>query len=226
MRTVLSALLLLASMASPSFALAAAAATADAWHLVTERDGIRVYVQQRDGLKAFRGIADYEVRDWYAIGAAVNDFGNVPRWLYFVSAVQEIGRRNDTDRDLLIQTDLPWPVADREAIVRARAWNVPGTWDTVVRFENAPSLLPPNEDYIRFPQLTARFDFHWLGGRRMQVTYEVVADPGGWIPVWLADIVLRDAPYYTLKRFAKVLERPDYQGRRYDYIVTPPGFGK
>lgn len=204
------------------------AVAADPWQLVGERDGIRVYMQKIEGsrLKTFRGVAEIEVKDWQAIGAVINDYANAPRWLHYVSALQEIGRRGPLDRDLIIQTDLPWPVADREAVVRGRSWNPAGTHDTVIRFENAPALLPPNEDYVRFPVFNARFDFHWLGGHRVQVTYEIIADPGGYIPDWIANIVLQDAPYLTLRRFAVAINRPEYQGRYYDYIVTPPGFGQ
>lgn len=216
-------LAILSGLLLPAFALAA-----DPWRLVSDHDGVRVYMQQVEGsrLKTFRGVTEIEIKDWQSIGAVINDYANAPRWLHYVSAVQEIGRRSPLDRDLIFQTDMPWPVADREAVVRGRSWNPPGTSDTVIRFENAPTLLPPNEDYVRFPAFNARFDFHWLGGHRVQVTYELVADPGGYIPDWIANIVLKDAPYLTLKRFAKVIDLPGYQGRYFDYIVTPPGFGQ
>lgn len=158
------------------------------WTLVSEREGIRVYTRHRDDsrLKTFRGVMTIPVEDWHAVAGVINDYANAPRWLHFVTSVQEIGRRGPLDRDIIFQTDLPWPVSDREAVVRARGWNPPGTFDTVIRFENAPNLLPPNGDFVRFPEFNARFDYHWAGGNRMEVTYELVADPGGYIPVWMA----------------------------------------
>jgi hypothetical protein len=197
------------------------------WQLVSEKEGIKVYMRHGEGsrLKTFRGVTTLSVDDWHALAGVINDYANAPRWLHFVSAVQELGRRGPLDRDVIFQTDLPWPVNDREAVVRAHGWNPPGTYDTVIRFENAPTLLPPNGDFVRFPEFNARFDFHWAGGNRMEVTYELVADPGGYIPDWIANIVLKDAPYFTLKRLAKTIQRPEYQGKHYDYIVTPPGYG-
>lgn len=198
------------------------------WRLLSDSDGIQVYTRTGGDsrLKTFRGVTTIPVHDWQAIAGVVNDYANAPRWLYFVTSVQEIGRRAPLDRDIIFQTDLPWPVSDREAVVKVKGWNPPGTWDTVLRFENAPGLLPPNGDFVRFPEFNARFDFHWAGGNRLEITYELEADPGGYIPEWIVNMVLKDAPYYTLKRFAKMLERPEYQGAYYDYIVTPPGFGR
>lgn len=199
----------------------------DGWQLTSDHDGIQVYTRQPadSRLKAFRGVTTITLDDPYAPVAVVNDYANVPRWLHFVTSVQEIGRRGPLDRDLIFQVDLPWPVSDREALVRARAWNPAGTFDTVIRFSNAPALLPPNGDIVRFPELDARFDFHWAGGNRLVLTYELVADPGGYLPGWLVNLVLRDAPRVTLERFTKALARPEYQGRYFDYIQVPPGMG-
>ncbi len=198
-----------------------------AWRLVSNKQGIKVYMQHREGsrLKTFRGVTVMQVNDWQAIGAVINDYANAPRWLQYVSSVQEFGRHSPLDRDMIFQTELPWPVADREAVVRAHGWTPPGTHDLAIRFENAPGLLPPNEDYVRCPAFNARFDFHWLGGNRVQVVYEMVLDPGGYIPEWITNILLQDAPFLTLKRLAKVINHPEYQGQHLDYIIAPPDFG-
>jgi hypothetical protein len=45
----------------------------------------------------------------------------------------------------------------------------------------------------------------------VEVTYELVLDPGGYIPAWIANIVLKDTPYFTLERLRRVVERPEYQ---------------
>lgn len=215
---------LLSSVIAVAMLLAAAAAVADDWRYVGERNGVRVFTRHAPDspLKAFRGVTVLEVGDWHALAAVANDYANVPRWLHFVSAVQEFHRRSAVDRDLLFQTDMPWPVADRDAAVRATVVNPPGTYDTTIRFENQPGALPPNEGYIRFPAIEARFDFHWLGERRVEVAYEVSADPGGWVPAWAVNLVLEDAPRVTLVQFAKFVQRPEYQGKHFDYVVTPP----
>lgn len=199
-----------------------------AWRLLSDRDGIKVYTRQAEDsrLKTFRGVTVLTVRDWQALVAVVNDYANVPRWLHFVSSVQEIGRRGPLDRDLIFQIDLPWPVSNREAVVTAKGWNPSGTYDTVIRFANAPELLPANGDFLRIPEMNARLDFHWLGGNRVEVTYELVADPGGYIPEWIVNLVLRDAPRVTLERFAQAVERPEYQGRYFDYVVLPPAWSR
>lgn len=216
---LLSRLLLLLSLAT-----AGAAQAADDWQLIDEQDGIRVYRLLDEALdrRSFRGVTVMPVTDFPSIVAVINDYPNLPRWLYFVSAAQEFGRRGPLDRDVLVQTDLPWPLTDREAVLRALGTQPPDGYDIDIRLINQPALLPPNEDYIRFPELDARLLFRWLGEGRLEVTYQIVADPGGWVPDWLAARVLRDAPYYTLRDLRRTLNRPEYQGHSYDYLRVPP----
>jgi len=44
----------------------------------------------------------------------------------------------------------------------------------------------------------------------VEVTYELIMDPGGYIPAWIANIVLKDIPYFTLEKLRRVVDRPEY----------------
>ena len=69
-----------------------------------------------------------------------------------------------------------------------------------------------------------RFKFQRLPDNAMEVTYELVLDPGGYIPAWLANLLLRDAPYFTLERLRRIIRNQEYQGKFYDYLeLRGPG---
>ena len=36
-------------------------------------------------------------------------------------------------------------------------------------------------------------------------------DPGGYIPAWIANIVLKDVPYFTLLKLRRIVFEPQYQ---------------
>ncbi len=83
---------------------------------------------------------------------------------------------------------------------------------------NQPDALPPNNNYIRFPEMTGLLGFTRLGNHEVEMTYELILDPGGYIPAWIANILLRDAPYFTLERLRRIVNKPEYQNHYYDYI--------
>src|SRR5690606_39498819 len=118
------------------------------------------------------------------------------------------------------------PLANREAVLRADVREVRSQDEQRVEvlLSNAPDRLPPNEDYIRFPEMQGIFGARDLGNDTVEITYQLVLDPGGYIPAWLANILLRDAPYFTLDRLRRIVKRPEYQGHYYDYIhLKGPG---
>lgn len=197
-------------------ALAGTASAIDTtgWRLVSDKNGIQVYMKHDDEarIKTFRGVTRFKVDNLHAMSGVLNDTPNMPRWMHFISKAKELRRTDYLNREYQFLTTLPWPLADREAIVRLLVRQDPASKGVTVHVQNAPNLLPPNPEYIRFPQMTGQFSFIPTGKEKeVEVTYELVLDPGGYIPAWIANIVLKDTPYFTLERLRRVVERPEYQ---------------
>src|SRR5690606_33390493 len=74
------------------------------------------------------------------------------------------------------------------------------------------------------PEMEGIFQLTRLGKDEVEVVYQLVLDPGGYIPAWLANMLLRDAPYFTLDRLRRIISRPEYQRRFYNYVeLRGPG---
>lgn len=216
--------LLLALLASPLAMAAAPAANDGAWRLVSDKNGIQVYMRHTDDspLKTFRGVTRFPMNNLHAISAVLNDTENLSRWMHFVDRAVELGRTDYLHRNMQFLTELPWPVTDREAVVRvAVSHDVPKN-AVYIRVSNAPQLLPANDTYVRFPQFDARFDFIADPKTRMvEVTYEVIADLGGYLPAPLVNIAMKEVPYFTLDKFRRIVARPEYQTWRDPVIPFP-----
>ena len=62
---------------------------------------------------------------------------------------------------------------------------------------------PPSDGRVRIPALDSRFDGDAAGGRLDAVEFRTFVDPGGKVPVWLANLVATKAPLVTLGRAAR-----------------------
>jgi hypothetical protein len=219
--TLLLACLLLVPASSTS---APTRAAEEPWRLVSDKNGIQVYMRHTDDspVKTFRGVTRFRMENLHAISAVMNDTPNMPQWMHFVDQARELSRRDYLHRELQFLTNLPWPVTDREALVNVDvSYDVPGN-KVFIRAGNNPTALPPNPDYVRFPQFNARFDFTGdPATREVEVTYEVIADLGGYIPPWLVNVAMKDVPYFTLERFRRVVLKPEYQNWRDPVIPFP-----
>lgn len=213
------ALLTLIFFASSAFAI-----DTTGWRLVSDKNGIQVYMKHDDEarIKTFRGVTRVKVDRLDSMSGVLNDTPNMPRWMHFISKAKEIRRSDYLNREYQFLTTLPWPLADREAIVKLQVRQDPVSKGVNVHVINAPTLLPPNPDYIRFPQMTGVFSFFPTGKEKeVEVTYELVLDPGGYIPAWIANIVLKDTPYFTLERLRRVVERPEYKDWKDPVLELP-----
>lgn len=208
--------------------LAALAGTAqaadDVWRLVSDKNGIQVYMKHDDEarIKTFRGVTRFTLDSLGPLSGVLNDTANMQRWMHFVSGASEIRRTDYLNRVYRFTTDLPWPVSDREAVVDLQIRQDPTSRGVTVHVINAPHLLPANDDYIRFPEMNGRFSFIPTGKpKEIEVTYELILDPGGYIPAFLANFILKDTPYYTLQRLRGVVTRPEYQSWKDPVLDLP-----
>lgn len=192
------------------------------WKLISDRNAIQVYMRHRENsrLKTFRGVTTISLPDEYALAAVLNDYENIPKWLHFVDDASEFDRDSPLRRYMRFGTHLPWPLADREAVLQIDVLQELTPEQEVISIEltNRPELLPSNPEYVRFPEMWGRFKFQRLGDNQTEVTYELVLDPGGYIPAWLANLLLRDAPYFTLERLRRIIRNEEYQDKFYDYV--------
>tara|TARA_B100000676_G_C17901763_1_gene744976 strand:+ start:321 stop:1031 length:711 start_codon:yes stop_codon:yes gene_type:complete len=221
-------ILLFLALFVATFAQAADSTNLQDWKLVSDRNDIQVYMKHRDEsrLKTFRGVTRFDLADEYSLVALLNDYASYPKWLHFVDSAEEFDRVSPLDRSLRFTTQLPWPLADREAVLRAKVTQTLTAEEESVMVDliNRPDALPPNNDYIRFPEMTGKLGFWRLEDNEVEMTYELILDPGGYIPAWIANILLRDAPYFTLERLRRIVSKPEYQNHYYDYLdLRGPG---
>lgn len=192
------------------------------WKLVSDRNDIQVFVRHTDTsrLKTFRGVTRFTLPDEYALAAVLNDYASHPKWLYMVSSSTELRRDGPLRRYIHTTTSLPWPLQDRDTAieVNVRQRMTPREESFIITMESRDDLLPVDSDYVRMPELHGLFKFRRLGNNELEATYEVVLDPGGYIPGWAVNILARDIPYFTLDRLRRFVLRPEYQGKFFDYL--------
>lgn len=190
------------------------------WKLVSEKNGIVVYRQDDADarIKTFRGVTRFPIENPASIEALLNDYPAIPRWMHFISSGVETSRRSYLDRTLRFTTELPWPISDRDVVARL----------TVVQEGNNVRIAaigdksaPHLDGYVRIPELIGRLDFRFFPAtKETEVTYEIVLDPGGYIPAWAANIVFKDTPYFTLLKLRRIIQEPKYQqfqGTTFEY---------
>lgn len=219
--------LILLVLLSPAL-LFASQESEQGWKLVSDRNDIKVYMKHTDDsrLKTFKGVTRVKQSDEYSAVALLEDYDNYPAWLHLIDSATEIKRNTPLRRWVRFTTQLPWPLRDREAVVEARVVHTvtPDEESMAAVIVNAPDALPENDDYIRFPEIEGFIKATRLGDDEAEVVYQIVLDPGGYIPAWLVNILMRDAPYFTLEKLRRIIKRDEYANQFFDWLdMRGPG---
>ena len=203
-----------------------AAAAEREWTLVTDRDDIKVYRAHTDDslIKTFRGETEVALKDFRSIAAIMDDYDFVAEWLHMVSEIRGVSRVSPYDRTVWLTTRLPWPVRDRDVVLNV--WQEQDAESSALRmpFRQQGGVMDEKDGYVRIPRMEGYLEFKPLAPGRIKLTIEVILDPGGYLPAWLANLILRDIPYFSLKRFRAVANDERYQGVDLGYYRIPPGW--
>lgn len=186
-------------------------AAGSAWELSGTRDGITVWTRTIPGapLKDFRGrvVVDHPLD---AVVAGVTDVATYPEWFFQMREARIVESTSLSDAHVYFVIGGIWPVSDRDAVVRASVNQDPKTLAVRMMADAAPQRLPPAPGRVRMPRMHSGWELTPLSPSRTQIDLIGNADPGGMIPLWLANSVVQVMPRETLKRLRRQLDKPKY----------------
>lgn len=175
----------------------------EAWVPAKEADGIKVYTRPvpNSALREFRGEIELDARPDQVV-ATLKDVSSFQKWMPDV-VTAEMLRSSDTEQYQYIENAAPWPVANRDGVYRV-TWTR-GAIARTLHIEAVPDYLPAKPGKIRITKTAGS----WMilpKGTGAELIYQMHADPGGSIPVWLANRAVVDTPFNTLKNLRRYLQ--------------------
>ena len=169
------------------------------WRIVTSESGVEVSQDDATGggLPRFRGVGEVSA-DPDRIVAIIRDVAHQCDWMPDCSEARVV--RNEPQGVLLYRrTDAPWPVSDRDVLLRSTIHVVEPAKEIHIVFSSVEDpAVPPRAGLVRIPRLSGSYKVRSLAPGRSQVEIEVDADPGGNFPAWLAARTTRDNPIRTI----------------------------
>ena len=190
----------LATLGMPAQAFAGAK-----WTTLTKEAGITVTTrrEKKRQFPTFRGTGRVKA-DMWSIIAVIQDADKHTQWLHECSDSSMLKRVDDTTQIVYNRIDAPWPVKDREVILRGKIDFIDPQREIKIRFRAIKSKLKaPTADVIRMPVLEGHWYLVAMGPDKTLVEYQVNADPGGELPDWLIEQSSKDLPLHTLKKLRK-----------------------
>ncbi len=197
-----------------------AVAFAGDWELVHEAEGLRV--ERRD----YRGSELDEIRGRLRLRASLNavmallkDDAFNDEWVHRSGGARIIQDSGYPQAYVYGIVKAPFPMTDRDTVVRFDYRQDPRTKYITIEITNFPAFIPAETGYVRVPDFGGFWRLRPLDDGWVEITYQVYGDPGGWIPVWLANRAAVVSVRNTLENMPDVVGM--YEGRRSAYVQEP-----
>jgi hypothetical protein len=185
----------------------AAAPAGEDWQVASHHDGITVYTRHEAGhdLKDFRGVVRVKasMRD---VVATLVDVDAMPAWFFDMRSARVLETGGPQDSFIYVVMKGFWPVQDRDAVVQVGWTQDPHTLVLSLKGTAAPEHYPPMRERVRIPRMSSGWTVTPLASGETEVRLDVNADPGGNVPVWLANLVVVLMPEKTLENLRARLE--------------------
>ena len=177
------------------------------WQKEFSKEGIDVYTRAIEGasIKEFKGtgIIDATIED---VNAVLDDIPGLTRWMpdCLVSKVIEKKGANHYILYQVIKT--PWPLQHRDFAFETKITISPDKIIRTVKALSHPSVAPVDK-YVRIIDMTGEWILkrHGNDGEKTYAEYRIKSDPGGSIPVSVANSSSKKLPYQTILGLRKEL---------------------
>lgn len=168
-----------------------------------------VYEQSKKGIKIFTKKGRWgNLRDSRAVMQVANtpeemlklltDFDNYHTWMPRCTKSRLVARLSDSEFIVHMHFDAPWPVKDRDCVVRVKVIKDTSTGAITITQTSEPKYIKEQDDVVRITQLVSTWKLVPKDGGT-EVVNEYASNPGGNIPDWMVNTESVDQPMQTFE---------------------------
>ena len=168
------------------------------WQNVMSKDGIDVYTRLSPGsaFHEFKGETIMDAPRDACVGV-LKDVSKQTQWMPDTKTAKLVRTIDDKSDVLYHVTAMPWPLQDRDSVVRRDFLPEPGAM--IVNFRAVKDLqAPETKTNLRINDITGQWIFHAIDASHTRVTYSMRCNPGGNIPATVVNTMSKSLPYETL----------------------------
>lgn len=171
---------------------------ANEWIYEREKKGIKVFTKKskwghfRDSKATM--VVPNSVKDMEKM---LTDFDNYSNWIPRCKAARVVARLSETEYITHMTFNSPWPVADRDCVMRIKV-NRDAKGVVTITQTSEPKYLKESEGVVRIQQMTGIWKLIPVNGGT-EVINEYSTNPGGNIPDWLTNTQSVEAPMETFE---------------------------
>ena len=191
--------------------------------LAINKNGVKVWTYQTPDNPAFSYRATTVLNTSLSSAVAViTDTKSLTQWVPYVSHVDVIERdANQQNFILHMELDFPFPLQDRDVVVRGKITQAADGTVTIHNNAITDNRVPVRPNVVRLTHYEGDWTLRPLGSNKVEVSTTGFGDPGGLIPLAVANRFIQQQPYQMLGRMKNYVKNARYQNAQLDFIRDP-----
>ncbi len=191
----------------------------EGWELVKDKKGIKVFLRKTplSPVKVFKSNMTLDVNLATVFGFLYDEQRYVD-WMILCNKVEVLDFISKEEQIIYIVNKPPWPVSKRDGIMRRKIYRDPSDGSIYLEMCSMPTFIPEKKGHVRVPLMIGYGKMRPISDNKVEITYEILVDPGGWVPKWLVNMQVVATPYFTLRNMQKLAPFKGYEGSDLSFI--------
>jgi hypothetical protein len=190
------------------------------WELERDREGIQVFTRPVEGspYKEVRSVSQIEGVSLTSLVALIEDAEACPRWADKCAESYLVERLSETESLVYTHNDMPFPITDRDVVVRVRWAQNPESLQVTMQSSAVSEGVEKKRGRLRLTQANASWRFTPQLDGSIEISNRAHINPGSNIPGWFTNMLLVDTPFETMKSYLAEVVKPKYQAAQISFI--------
>jgi hypothetical protein len=191
------------------------------WMLKTDEADIQLYTRTvpSSPYKALKTVCTLQTT-LTSVAAVLLDVMRTPEWVYGTSTCSVLKQESPSVVYYYAEMGMPWPVANRDFIVKISMMQDPVTKVITVLAENQPDFIPEKKKLVRVQNSSGKWQITPLQDGRVRVEYQLYVDPGGSVPATLVNLFSGKGPFESFRNLKKQVTLKEYSNARIPFIIN------
>ena len=189
------------------------------WKLDESSDGIEIYIRKipDSEFKEAKAIMEIDA-EISALIAVLQDVTAYPEWVPHTKKVELLKRESETYHIHYTESETPWPLDNRDAIVSYTYSQDGVSKEILVQVENIPNYISEKKDFVRVQKSDGFWKFIPQENKTIRIIYQLYFEPGGNIPTTLYNLKVTEFPLNSLKNLRSQVKKEKYQNVEFEFV--------
>jgi len=179
------------------------------WKLIKNENEIRVYILENNSSDIVKAKARTIVNSPInKIKSMLDDISHRHEWIPYLKNSIALSEYKNNIRIEYSHFSAPWPASDRDFVYQIELMSKSNKQLVYKMHSTESSSMPENKNRIRAELYESIYTLTALNKETTVVDLVFHADPKGWLPNWIINIVQRVLPYKILRNLKARLKSP------------------